>query len=111
MTRNPLRLLWGLWVFLLVVPVVLVAALAIILLPGLAERRRTAAALGRAYFRLCGMPVRALGLERLPEGACVIVANHASYLDGPLLFAWLPPRFGFVIKKEASRTPVLGPML
>jgi len=111
MTWNPLRLLWGLWVFLLVVPVVLVAALAIILLPGLPERRRTAAALGRAYFRLCGMPVRALGLERLPEGACVIVANHASYLDGPLLFAWLPPRFGFVIKKEASRTPVLGPML
>ena len=111
MIWNPLRLLWGLWVFGLVVPVVLVAALAILLLPGLPARRRTAAALGRSYFRLCGMPVRATGLERLPEGACIIVANHASYLDGPLLFAWLPPRFGFVIKKEASRAPVLGPLL
>src|SRR5262245_15630746 len=111
MTWNPLRLLWGLWVFVLVVPVVLVAALPILVLPGLPSRRRAAAAVCRGYFRLCGMPVRALGLERLPDGACIIVANHASYLDGPLLFAWLPPRFGFVIKKEASRAPVLGPML
>jgi 1-acyl-sn-glycerol-3-phosphate acyltransferase len=41
----------------------------------------------------------------------VIVANHASYIDGPLLFAYLPPRFGFVIKKEASRLPIMGRML
>jgi 1-acyl-sn-glycerol-3-phosphate acyltransferase len=111
MIRNPLRLLWGLWVFVLVVPVVLVAALPILVLPRLSARRRAAAAVCRGYFRLCGMPVRASGLERLPDGACIIVANHASYLDGPLLFAWLPPRFGFVIKKEASRAPVLGPLL
>jgi len=111
MTWNPLRLLWGLWVFALVVPVVLVAALPILVLPGLPARRRAAAAVCRAYFRLCGMPVRTKGLQRLPGGACVIVANHASYLDGPLLFAWLPPRFGFVIKKEASRAPLLGPLL
>jgi 1-acyl-sn-glycerol-3-phosphate acyltransferase len=39
------------------------------------------------------------------------VANHASYVDGPLLFASLPPRFGFVIKKEASRAPLLGVLL
>ena len=111
MIWNPLRLLWGLWVFVLVVPVVLVAALPILLLPRLPARRRAAAAVGRAYFRLCGMPVRARGFERLPDGACIIVANHASYLDGPLLFAWLPPRFGFVIKKEAARTPLLGRLL
>jgi 1-acyl-sn-glycerol-3-phosphate acyltransferase len=28
-----------------------------------------------------------------------------------LLFAYLPPRFGFVIKKEAARRPVMGRML
>jgi 1-acyl-sn-glycerol-3-phosphate acyltransferase len=55
--------------------------------------------------------VRVVGLERLPAGACVIVANHASYMDGPLLFAWLPPRFGFAIKKEASRLPLVGVLL
>jgi 1-acyl-sn-glycerol-3-phosphate acyltransferase len=58
-----------------------------------------------------GLPVRRLGLERLPDAACVIVANHASYIDGPLLFALLPPRFGFVIKKEASRLPLVGTLL
>jgi 1-acyl-sn-glycerol-3-phosphate acyltransferase len=108
---NPLRLAWGLWVYLLVVPVVLLAALPILALPKLESRRAAAGAVCRAYFGLCGLPVRRLGLERLPGSACVIVANHASYVDGPLLFALLPPRFGFVIKKEASRLPVVGRLL
>jgi 1-acyl-sn-glycerol-3-phosphate acyltransferase len=108
---NPLRLVWAAWALFLVVPVVLFAAAPILLLPGLATRRRAAAVACRVYFALCGMPVRVVGLERLPPGACVIVANHASYVDGPLLFALLPPRFGFVIKKEASRAPLLGLLL
>jgi 1-acyl-sn-glycerol-3-phosphate acyltransferase len=111
MIWNPLRLAWGLWVFALVVPAVLLAGVAIVLLPGLTARRAAAGAVCRAYFRLCGLPVRRSGVDRLPEGACIIVANHSSYLDGPLLFAHLPPHFGFVIKKEASRAPVLGYLL
>jgi 1-acyl-sn-glycerol-3-phosphate acyltransferase len=111
MSWNPLRLAWGLWALLLVIPVVLLAALPILSLPRLESRRKAAAAACRAYFRLCGLPVRRIGLARLPPGACVIVANHASYVDGPLLFASLPPRFGFVIKKEASRAPLLGVLL
>jgi 1-acyl-sn-glycerol-3-phosphate acyltransferase len=108
---NPLGFVWAAWALFLVVPVVLFAAAPILLLPGLATRRRAAAVACRTYFALCGLPVRVVGLERLPPGACVIVANHASYVDGPLLFAWLPPRFGFVIKKEASRAPLLGLLL
>jgi 1-acyl-sn-glycerol-3-phosphate acyltransferase len=108
---NPLRLAWGLWVYLLVVPVILLAALPILALPTLESRRAAAGAVCRAYFGLCGLPVRRIGLDRLPESACVIVANHASYIDGPLLFGLLPPRFGFVIKKEASRLPVVGRLL
>jgi 1-acyl-sn-glycerol-3-phosphate acyltransferase len=108
---NPLRFIWAIWALLLVVPLVLFAAPPILLLPGVAGRRSAAAMVCRVYFALCGLPVRTIGLERLPPGACVIVANHASYVDGPLLFAWLPPRFGFVIKKEASRAPLLGLLL
>jgi 1-acyl-sn-glycerol-3-phosphate acyltransferase len=111
MKPNPLRLVWGLWALLLVIPFLVLAALPILALPKLASRRAAAGAACRAFFRLCGLPVRRIGLERLPQAACVIVANHASYIDGPLLFAMLPPRFGFVIKKEASRLPIVGTLL
>jgi 1-acyl-sn-glycerol-3-phosphate acyltransferase len=111
MSWNPLRLAWGLWAWLLLVPLLLVAALPILALPTLAQRRALARLVCQAYFGLCGLPVRTLGLERLPAGACIIVANHASYVDGPLLFGCLPPRFGFVIKKEASRLPLAGLLL
>jgi 1-acyl-sn-glycerol-3-phosphate acyltransferase len=94
--------------WLLLLPMLLLAAVPVLLLPSLHARRAGARLVCRAYFLLCGLPVRVRGLARLPTGPCIIVANHASYVDGPLLFACLPPRFGFVIKKEASRLPVAG---
>jgi 1-acyl-sn-glycerol-3-phosphate acyltransferase len=38
----------------------------------------------------------------------VVAANHASYLDGIVLKAVLPPRFSFVIKREVASLPLLG---
>jgi 1-acyl-sn-glycerol-3-phosphate acyltransferase len=111
MIPNPLRLVWGLWAWLLLLPTLAIAAIPIFALPRLADRRALARQVCRVYFFLCGLPVRVHGIERLPPGACIIVANHASYVDGPLLFACLPPRFGFVIKKEASRIPLAGFLL
>ncbi|HEY7739267.1 MAG TPA: lysophospholipid acyltransferase family protein [Steroidobacteraceae bacterium] len=105
---NPIRLLWGIWAGLLLLPMLALAAVPVLLLPRLHQRRAGARLACRAYFLLCGLPVRVSGLGQLPAGPCIIVANHASYVDGPLLFACLPPRFGFVIKKEASRIPVAG---
>jgi 1-acyl-sn-glycerol-3-phosphate acyltransferase len=49
--------------------------------------------------------------RRLPEGSCVVVANHSSYLDGVAMKAALPPRFSFVIKREAASMPVAGFLL
>lgn len=46
------------------------------------------------------------GLSHIPDEPCIIVANHASYLDGPILTAALPPRFGFVIKREMTQVPL-----
>ena len=57
---------------------------------------------------LAGMPLKLRGTENLPEGQCVVVANHASYLDGVVMAAALPPRFGFVIKREMNEVPVAG---
>ena len=58
-----------------------------------------------------GMRMQVRHLEHLPRGACVVVANHASYLDGVVLFAALPPRFGFVIKREVSKLPLASLLL
>jgi 1-acyl-sn-glycerol-3-phosphate acyltransferase len=103
MTVAPLRWLWAAVCGCLFAGAVLLAALGAVMLPRLQWRRAAAAACARGFFRLALMPVTVSGLEHLPDGNCVVVANHASYLDGPLLFGFLPPRFGFVIKKEVSR--------
>jgi 1-acyl-sn-glycerol-3-phosphate acyltransferase len=54
------------------------------------------------------MPLTVKSLELLPEGQCVVVSNHVSYIDGLVYTAALPPRFGFVIKREMNNVPVIG---
>lgn len=51
----------------------------------------------------------AQGLEKVPaSGSYVIIANHASHLDGPALCVILPHPAYFVIKKELARIPLWG---
>lgn len=57
---------------------------------------------------LAGIRLSVCGLENLPKNGCVVVANHSSYIDGPILGSVLPPRFCLVIKREANSIPVLG---
>jgi 1-acyl-sn-glycerol-3-phosphate acyltransferase len=56
--------------------------------------------MARLFVRLSGMPFLVRGVENLPTGACVLVANHASYLDGILVVAALSRQFSFVAKRE-----------
>ena len=107
----PLRLIYGLYAVLLFLAVVLFALLAVILLPTLKVRRGAARIAARSYFFLAGMPLRLRGVENMPAGQCVVVANHASYLDGVVMAAALPPRFAFVIKREMNEVPVGGFLL
>ena len=72
------------------------------------RRRGGAHRLGR---RLRALQLRVRGLEQLPDDSCVLVANHSSYLDGVVMAAALPPRFSFVIKREATDMPVMGFLL
>ena len=58
---------------------------------------------------LCiGVPIRVRGRENLPVGACVAVANHASYVDGIALTSALPARFTFVVQDGAADWPYVG---
>lgn len=72
-------------------------------------------AIGRAGVRLAllaiGVPLRVRGAESLPSGPCIVIANHASYLDGLVLTAALPSRFTFVVQDGAARWPLVGPTI
>lgn len=83
----------------------------VVLCPGQENRRRIGGAGVRLALRFIGIPFKVRGHEHLPVGPCIVVANHASYLDGLVLTAALPPRFSFVIKAEAGRVPALGLLL
>jgi len=98
--------LWSLWAWgvfaLLAPPFWLLIALG----PTLRLRRAAARAGARLALAAGGILPRVSGLENLPtDGPVVIVANHASYLDGMVLTAALPARFGYVAKQELLGHP------
>jgi len=100
------RLLYGLYAWLifalLVPPTWLLTALA----PGPAAAWRVNRLAARVILRLASVPLTVSGLENLPHGPCVLVVNHASWLDGIALFAALPAHFSFVAKREFLKRPL-----
>jgi 1-acyl-sn-glycerol-3-phosphate acyltransferase len=80
-------------------------------IPKLRRRRQVAGALSRCFLRAAGIPFTVHGADRLPRAPCVVVANHASYIDGIVAIAALPPDFAFVIKREMVRVPLAGLLL
>jgi 1-acyl-sn-glycerol-3-phosphate acyltransferase len=55
----------------------------------------------RLILRLAGIKLTTAGLDRLPEGEpVVLVANHASYLDGPMIIAAFRDPLVIVAKAE-----------
>jgi 1-acyl-sn-glycerol-3-phosphate acyltransferase len=72
----------------------------------LARRQGVGRLAGRALGR-----VTARGLDRVPAtGPLVIVMNHCSLVDGPLLFGHVRRPVSFLVKSEAF-TSVLAPVL
>jgi 1-acyl-sn-glycerol-3-phosphate acyltransferase len=79
--------------------------------PKVRRRRQVAGAFSRGFLRAAGIPFTVHGTDRLPQEPCVLVANHASYIDGIVAIAALPPDFAFVIKKEMVRVPLASLLL
>ena len=80
-------------------------------LPSLRARRQAAGAFSRAFLRSAGIRLSVEGMDQLPRVPCVVVANHASYIDGLVAAAALPPDFAFVIKREMVRVPLASLLL
>jgi 1-acyl-sn-glycerol-3-phosphate acyltransferase len=108
---GALSTVYGIAALVVFILLFLVTTILALVVPGLEPRRAIVHRMARIALPVLGLRLEVEGLGRLPDGSCVVVANHASYLDGIVMKAALPPRFSFVIKREASSTPVLGFLL
>lgn len=84
----------------------LVALLALV--PREQWRWRLARTAVRLLVRLTGTSITVNGLDRLPSGTSLVVANHPSWLDGLVLAAVLPTPFRFVAGEVLSRRMLAG---
>jgi acyl carrier protein len=78
---------------------------AVIALPSLSKRWSLIKASTSWLANLSGTPIKLHGMQNLPtqNQACIYVANHASYLDGPVLINVLPRIVRFVAKSELKQ--------
>ena len=59
--------------------------------------------------RVLGIRVEVSGREGVDRKAPhIYMANHLSFLDGPLLFGLIPQRVRVILKKQVFRIPVIG---
>jgi len=58
--------------------------------------------------RIAGVTPRAEGLENIPPGVCLFVANHVSNVDPPVIVGRIPGRVALLAKRELFRIPLLG---
>ena len=105
------RAVYGPYVWLMLAAAVIPTLVLLLVTPTLGARRHVAHWGARVFFLLIGSPIRVGGAGNLPDEPCVVVANHASYLDGIILKAALPPQFTFLIKAEMTSVPLAGFLL
>jgi 1-acyl-sn-glycerol-3-phosphate acyltransferase len=99
--------LWGLWAWISFSFACIFSLFVALIVPGNYRRQKLVTFASRMVFVLAGVRVTVRGMDNLPTDSCVVVANHASYIDGVLLNGYLPARFGFVIKGEMRDIPVV----
>ena len=108
MTRL-LRTLFGVYsMTVLVIVLLLIFCPLLIVAPTLPLRRAIGRFGVRVWLALSFIPFRIRGLENLPPGPCIVVCNHASYLDGIIATAALPARFTFLVQHGAADWPYVG---
>ena len=65
---------------------------------------------GRGLLRGVPATLQIMGLGELDQrGSYILVANHLSLIDIPILYGWIPLDLKWVMKKELRRVPFIGP--
>jgi 1-acyl-sn-glycerol-3-phosphate acyltransferase len=109
MLRRFLRTIYGVYaVAAFIVVVLLMFCPVLIIAPTLGTRRVIGRATVRSWLAVMFVPFRVKGLEHLPKTPCVVVCNHASYVDGIVLTAALPETFTFLVQHETETWPYVG---
>lgn len=62
----------------------------------------------RSGLPLVGIRVVLRGLEHVPAGASIVMANHSSNLDPPALLPNIPGQVVIYLKASLMRVPILG---
>jgi len=95
--------LFAAYAWTLAVPLVLAALILVTALPRPAWRRHAATVLARTLVTASRVPVQVEGEGHFPPaGPLIVVANHASYIDGLIVLAVVPERCDFVAKQELA---------
>jgi 1-acyl-sn-glycerol-3-phosphate acyltransferase len=72
-------------------------------------QHRIARAWSKVILAISGVRVHLQGLEKLdPAGSYVLVANHQSLMDTPVVLAHVPLQFRFFAKNGLFRIPFIG---
>jgi 1-acyl-sn-glycerol-3-phosphate acyltransferase len=109
--RDLLRACYGSYAWVALLAFALPTSLLLAVTPGLRRRRSLVRRASQLFLAAIGSPVRVEGGAVEPHYPCIIVANHASYLDGIILTAALPPGFTYLIKQQMRRVPIASYIL
>jgi 1-acyl-sn-glycerol-3-phosphate acyltransferase len=60
------------------------------------------------FVRAVGVRVRVRGIERIPPGVCLFVANHTSSADAPAVVGAIPRRIAILPKESLFKWPIVG---
>lgn len=63
---------------------------------------------GKFFVDKAGVKINVKGIENLPEGSCLYVANHQSLFDVPVILTATKRPMGFIAKKELEKVKAIS---